>query len=188
MKAYEGAIKTIRNRTELPDPTSVRVVPNIGTLQAVFWEYVQIRMLPRWNNHKMYTIRPYTTSDGTTVDEIKINFSADGHRKLDRAASMRVATNNTPAGAQKPLAEHLAFKALSIQMGGAEIGSQGHIYVFGNHWKSANVVGTYRMRALLWYNVAIEITFEHSVEWQECDNAILNKILLSLAEMSVKVS
>jgi hypothetical protein len=188
MKAYEGAIKNVTNRTELPNPTSVSVVPNIGTLQAVFCEYVQIRMLPRWNNHKMYTIRPYTTSEGTTVDEIKINFSTDGHTRLDRAASMRIAVNNAPGGAQKALAEHLAFKALSIQNGGAEIGSQGHIYVFGNHWKSVNVVGTYRTRAFLWYNVAIEITVEHSVEWQECDNAVLNKILLSLAEMSVKVS
>tara|TARA_R110002003_G_scaffold3_24_gene145 strand:+ start:8034 stop:8168 length:135 start_codon:yes stop_codon:yes gene_type:complete len=44
------------------------------------------------------------------------------------------------------------------------------------------------MRAFLWCNVATEITVEHSVEWQECDNAVLNKLLLSLAEMSVKVS
>ncbi|KAF2825245.1 hypothetical protein CC86DRAFT_419102 [Ophiobolus disseminans] len=181
---YQNAIKRIIKLTTTTGTPQVLIKPNIPTLQDVFRNYVNLRMRPRWNdNSKEYPIRPYTMRDGTTIHEVKINFSFGAHTRLDRAASMRIAVNDKPGAAQEALAKHLAFKALSIENAGAKLDKRSSVYEVVKYYKTVPVVGTYYIRAFVWQNVAVEVTVEHDDEWEECDNALLNKVFLSLIEM-----
>lgn len=49
-------------------------------------------------------------------------------------------------------------------------------------------VGISHIQALVWPNSAIEITVEHDAEWEECGNAVLNRVLSILVDLPVKGS
>ncbi|KAH7069737.1 hypothetical protein BKA63DRAFT_569340 [Paraphoma chrysanthemicola] len=187
-ETYNKAIDDLTRITALGNLEYLRVVLDIEKLLQVFQTYANRGMEGNWTKSKQYTIRPYTSTDGTTVYETKTSFARGKDMRMDHCVAMRVLVNNSPLAVQKAMVEHLAFKALSIESPNTDILERGHVHNVSPYGVTRPVVGSYYTRAFWWWNVAIEVTIEEKAEWVKHENFVLQTVLEALVKMSVQDS